>query len=209
VFHATITLLDEWDEENQTVKPGTVVEAVREVYNTYDDKRLIIHLMQPHQPYLGDKSVEISQKIASKTNPVGWNNEVRGSYESNVSSLDGIKQLSAPKHPELKVARDDVWKAYIETLEIALENVDDILDIINGKTVISSDHGELIGESPYLFSKPKYGHPGNHYISELRVVPWFIVDSSGRRKTRSEPPIRYETPDEDLLDSKLEALGYK
>lgn len=209
VFHAVITLLDEWDSENQTVEPSSVVRAVKRSYDSYSDKRLIIHFMQPHQPYLGTEASEIKSEIQKKAKHVGWNNEIRESHDHNVESLEGTNQLNAPTNATLEVTRDDVWKAYLETLEIVLGEVAELLEFLDGKSVISADHGELIGDCPYLLSEPQYGHPGRHWAPELRVVPWFVVDSSDRREITSAPPIRYDTLDEESLNSKLEALGYK
>lgn len=208
-FHAVINLLDEWDDDLQTVKPETVVEKVKDEYEKYDNKRIIIHFMQPHQPYIGPKADMIRSKLKNKKKIRGWNNTLRGPNKG-LEEVEGIKQLRAPKYPELNVSDQDVWEAYYETLELVLQHVEDLLEHIDGKTVISSDHGELIGEKPFIFSKNKlYGHPGGTYTPELRNVPWFIIESENRRKIVSEPPTRYENVEEQDLDSKLEALGYK
>lgn len=209
-FHAVITLLDEWDDDLQTVKPETVVEKVKDEYGKYDDKRIIIHFMQPHQPYIGPKADMIKSELENKMKIRGWNNTLREPNKDLEGAAEGIKQLRAPKYPELDVTDEDIWEAYYETLELALTYVEDLLEHIDGKTVISSDHGELIGEKPFIFSEKKiYGHPGGTYTSELRKVPWFIIESENRRTMVSEPPTRYETVEEESLDSKLEALGYK
>ena len=43
-----------WDSRIGTVQPEDVVEAAIEAHNEYPNKRLIVHYMQPHRPYLGE-----------------------------------------------------------------------------------------------------------------------------------------------------------
>lgn len=208
VFHAMITLLDEWDEDLQTVRPSTIVENVKNIYDEYDDKRIIIHFMQPHQPYLGAKSNEINNKISDVQKVGGWNGTLRGDNK-DLKETNGVKPLYAPKNPEIDVTNQDVWEAYCETLEIVLNSVNELINIMDGKTVISSDHGELIGEQVFPFTKRHYGHHYGSGAYELRIVPWFIVESTNRRDIVVDPPEIYDSIDENNLNSKLEALGYK
>lgn len=209
-FHAVITLLDEWEADVQTVEPATVVESAKGAQGIYSDKRLIVHFMQPHQPYLGDTAAEIRSEIEDRTaDHVGWNNQPRESVDHDVETLDGTNQLEAPTHPDLTVTRATVWEAYLETLGIVLEHVRELVEFLDGKTVISADHGELLGEKPYLLSDPVYGHPGSEWTRTLREVPWFVIPSVTRRTVTSDPPGRHDTVDDSELDRKLEALGYR
>jgi hypothetical protein len=41
---------------------------------------------------------------------------------------------------------EDIQKAYIENLSINLEFVKELADELNGRTVITSDHAQLLGE---------------------------------------------------------------
>jgi len=58
-FHDILELWDtHYDEERGTVLPADVVKAARDADETYPDKRLIVHFMQPHGPLIGaDESV--------------------------------------------------------------------------------------------------------------------------------------------------------
>jgi hypothetical protein len=58
-FHATVSLLDEWDSDTHTVMPEDVTRRALELQEEFPDKRLIIHFVQPHLPYLGKKSQQI------------------------------------------------------------------------------------------------------------------------------------------------------
>lgn len=208
-FHAVVSLLDRWDTEHQTVLPGTVVDTVESVSDEYPNKRLIVDFMQPHQPYLGERADIIRARIEEHTDAIGWNNEERTASDQSVSRPEGIRHYEAATNPEIDVDRDDVWEAYTETLEIALDHVKRMLQSIKGKTVLTADHGELLGERPYICSTAKYGHFYGEWMEELRIVPWFVVESDQRRHIRPEPPAQHDVVDEEQLDEKLEMLGYK
>lgn len=173
--------------------------------------------MQPHQPYLGKKADEIRSKIRTEMDIAGMSPKIRGEESSKqdknnhleLSRKVKMKDAARDKYKNIDVERSDIIEAYNETLSILLENVEEMIDFLDGKTVISADHGEFLGECPYLFSNRLYGHPEGRWISELRKVPWFIIDSNQRRTITAEPPDRYDSIDEEELDSKLEALGYK
>lgn len=209
VFHAVITLLDKWDSELQTIPPEAVVKATKEAHKSYPNKRIISHFMQPHQPYLGNKAGEIRSEIRLYTKIKGFDNNL---YESNSNSktpLEGTRMYDAPSHPEIDVTKQDIRAAYLETLQIVLEKCENLIESIVGKTVISADHGEMLGESMNIISGECYGHPGRVWNQELRKVPWFVVPTRDRRAITSDPPNRYDTIDNTDLNSKLEALGYK
>jgi len=60
---------------------------------------------------------------------------------------------------------DECREAYESNLELVLKNIPKL----EGKTVISSDHGNLFGEHG------QYGHPPNKNYKELIEVPYFEV----------------------------------
>lgn len=198
VFHAVLTVLDEWDTELQTVMPHRVVERATEAHEDYPNKRLIVHFMQPHQPYIGDKGREMRSKMEDEVDVIGWKGRPQ----------EGIKQIHAPRIDGIDVGIDDVFEAYRENLNIVLSHTESLLDSIDGKTVLTSDHGELIGERLFPFSRRLYGHPGYLWTPELRFVPWFEIESETRRRIISEPGGTYEGVDRADLSAKLRALGY-
>jgi hypothetical protein len=58
-FHAVVDCLDDWDIELETVPPEPVARAARNAHERYSDKRLIIHFMQPHAPFIGEYGREM------------------------------------------------------------------------------------------------------------------------------------------------------
>lgn len=64
----------------------------------------------------------------------------------------------------------DIEQAYRENLELVLAAVDDIVDELDGRTVITSDHGEVLDGKYSLIN-----HPKDVFIPDLQDVPWFVV----------------------------------
>lgn len=192
VFFFTKMLKDEWDKERGTVHPTDVVTSAIEMHEKYPNKKLVIHFMQPHVPWLG----KTADKIRGELN-------VRG-YEWD-EPVTGIREWNAVK--EGKITPEEMKKAYKETLDLTLENVKNLLDEINGKSVLTADHGEMLGER--ILGRARYEHPRYFYTTELCMVPWFEVTSRQRREIIQEEPIESNQLDEQIVENRLRALGYK
>lgn len=53
-FHAIVEMWNrEFDEAAGTVPPDAMADAAREALEEYPNKRLIVHFMQPHAPFIG------------------------------------------------------------------------------------------------------------------------------------------------------------
>lgn len=197
-FHAVIDLLDKWDDELQTVPPEVVAKAATDAHESFPNKRLIVHFMQPHTPFIGDVGREIEA--------AGWDPDQESGNLEGANIWQRLRNQSDSESPGL----DTVWKAYEENLEIALEHVHELLLDLDGDSVITSDHGNMVGErlSP-IPSKKIYGHPLGVYHPNLVKVPWFRVEGDARRTIEKEPPVREENIDTSLTEERLEALGYK
>lgn len=196
VFHKIVDdPLTEWDTELQCVRPSTVTEAALRAHNEFPNKRLIIHYMQPHDPPLGPTADQIREEI-----------NLRGpSYADQTA--EGMRIMDAVATGKLSV--DTAREAYRETLEIVIEEASNLLIDLDGKSVITADHGEMFGEKPFPFYPKQYEHPGPA-TTELCKVPWFTVEYNGeRRRVRSETPVQHDTNTAAALDKQLEALGYK
>lgn len=194
-FHAVIDCLEEWDSELQTVPPEPVADAAEKAYDEFPDKRIIVHFMQPHAPFIGEKGRELVGG--------GWtmDKEVK-------NKEDGIwNQLrDAPGEIEL----DEVWAAYEENLQVVLDEVIPLVESWKGKSVITADHGNLVGErlSP-IPTRRKFGHPYGVHTEPLLKVPWYVVGGSERREVTEEPPIDRGSVSEETVTEHLEALGYR
>ena len=197
-FHSFKQLYSEkyWDRKLKTVPPSVVAAKTRETMSEYPDKRLLVHFMQPHLPPIGSmrKELPISgnppEGIDHGRSHLGIQTHLRG-------RVDGVTEKR-------------VHKAYRENLEIVLAVVTDLIDDLDGKTVITSDHGELFGERLYPIPVRGILHKRGIRITPLTTVPWHECPYSSRRKTVSElPDHNVRKVDKETLESRLKSLGYR
>jgi hypothetical protein len=185
--HAVIDLLDDWDEELEIAHPETVTEAAKRAHEHYPNKRVIVHYMQPHLPFIGERGLEIRERIGQRN---GWIPFRLGKSSVSIAEL---------------------WEGYNENLEIAFDYVDELLSEIDGRVVISADHGNMVGERQEpIPTKRMFGHPWGVYSEELVNVPWFVIEDD-RRTVTEEPPVTEEnrTQPDELVEERLQTLGYK
>jgi hypothetical protein len=160
----------------------TVIEGAT---NTYQNKRLLIHVGLPHEPYIGPTAQE---------------------YPILKRSDSPAEAISEVDH---KYPGEILEKAYRENLRIGLEVAEKLYEQLSGKTVISSDHGELLGERYLTMPFKQYGHHGI-LVPELLNVPWFVCEYDNRKEVHPEDSVKSvdETPKEEL-EEHLEHLGYQ
>jgi len=182
-----------WDERIGTVQPEDVMEAAVEAHKQFPNKRLIVLYMQPHRPYLGETAEMLRKRL-----------DLQGYGEHD----EGIQIWGAVKQREVTI--EEVREAYRESLKISLESIEELLDRLSGKSVVTSDHGEMLGERVFPFTTRVWGHMEGFDTPILREIPWLEVEFDRRREIRSEEPV--ESIGADLTDSevseRLEALGY-
>jgi len=163
--------------------PETVTECALSTAERYPQKRLIVHYMQPHAPYIGPTGAE--------------HFDDEGHLVSRIA------------RGEVSTDRTTVRKAYRENLEIVLEHVADLIAELDGKTVVSADHGEMLGDRYRPFPFRDYGHNPGIYTPQLVKVPWFVSEGKQRRViTVEEPQERSAMPDETVVEDRLRELGY-
>jgi len=166
-FHAAIDLLDDWDEELEIAHPETVTEAAKSAHEQYPNKRVIVHYMQPHLPFIGERGLEIRERLGIRN---GW-----------IPFRQG----------DISVTVGELWEGYNENLEIAFDYVDDLLSEIDGRVVLSADHGNMVDERQCPLPTKRmsmFGHPWEVYTEELVKVPWFVIGDD-RRTITEEPPV--------------------
>jgi len=185
---------ESWDERSGTVLPDVVSRRARDIILQYPpNMRYIIHYLQPHAPYL---SVTYSRK--SKTlqefnqfliDPDKENSPMtirlrlfrfllplfkKNRFLTNHPEWLLRKYLGiSPKGP-MEIAWRELGikglrKAYQENLEIALRSVASLVDQLSGTIIITSDHGDLLGEDR------QFAHPKGSQHPTLRQVPWLVI----------------------------------
>lgn len=189
-FHAVRNVLETgWDETLETVPPDAMATAAIEAHEAYPNKRLVVHFMQPHFPFIGPTGTAIEAQ--------GLNRELE---EETLNPWYGI--LSGD------VDRGTVLRAYRENLELALPHVESILEAVPGQTVVTADHGNLVGERGRPIPVRLYGHPRGLPRSELVTVPWLEIANPPRREITAETPEERTEADDETVEDRLRALGY-
>ncbi|MHA1284820.1 MAG: hypothetical protein ACTSQP_20145 [Promethearchaeota archaeon] len=171
-FHTIISVWkDGWDEKYHTVLPETMHEYTINALFKYPNKRLIIHFMQPHYPYIGYK--------------LGKENLTR--FREKMFKKKNVKMIKKRKNKHLfsiytedfygVISKEDHFKIYNKNLERAISVIENLIDFLPGRTIISSDHGESIGEFVHpLIPVRFYGHMVNLRLPILVKVPWLIIE---------------------------------
>lgn len=190
-FYHVDYLADEWNDEIGTIFPEDVRAAAVEANRKHPNKRLIVHFMQPHRPYLGETAEELRGRVDLK----GYRNEG-----------EGVQIWGAAKQKDVTV--EEVRRAYGESLDIVLAEVEELLDELDGKTVVTADHGEMLGERVFPFTTRVWGHSEGFNTRLLRTVPWLTVEGDERREITAETPEESTDLESETVSDRLEALGY-
>ena len=185
-FHDVIDIWQEdgWDDKFRTVRPETVADAAERAAERYPDKRLLVHFMQPHYPYIGET----------------------GREHFDNDSLDFFNRVLSG---EVDIDEDVLLRAYRENIEAVLPSVERLLESLGGRTVVSADHGEMFGERVLPIPVQEYGHPTGIHTPELTEVPWLVSENGSRRAIVSGDS-EHDSDDfaTDVAEQRLRDLGY-
>lgn len=178
---------DNWKHRAENgLHPKQTTREAKNIFDEYPNKRLIIHYMKPHCPYIG--------KLG----------------RDRFGPDDTPKLVYQSDRPEITPAV--LQEAYEENLKIVIEHINKLLDYIDGKTVVSADHGELLGERTEPIPVKQWGHPKGTYVPELIKIPWYVIKKGSRKRITAEPPSKDDDSnkfDSNYIDNRLAALGYK
>lgn len=201
VFHTVEPLyIDAWSDEHGTVLPEDVVRATLTTHERYPNKRLVVHFMQPHRPYLG----EVEKELKCQHNIGGFNRYL--AYTDKAPSTVSFSKLIQSG----EVTVEKTQSAYRETLNIVLGQVERLVDRLPGKSVISADHGEMLGEQILPFTPPKFGHSHQYIRNEILYrIPWLEIPANERRKIITDEPTDADSGSSTDIQERLRALGYK
>lgn len=187
---------DGFDESLNTIAAPSVTEDALEARDEYPNKRLIVHYMQPHYPFVGYPELQFSK--FDEFHELGV--QLDGDDRAN-SVWDALgKGL---------VEYDEVWEGYRANLEYVVDEVDRLLEELPGeRIVVTSDHGNLLGERLWPIPLREYGHPPGLRTSGLIEVPWAVREGDDRPTVTTGPIESRSEAESDDLEDRLSALGY-
>ena len=163
-----------------TVKPKVLGKKARIARAKFPKKKIIIHFLQPHEPYIGYEPTREKPQ---------WIKELKGEENNQRTHQRGLIESKTPVHSLINVAKnligsnknpiekfvkkydkETLIKAYRGNLEIALQEIKKLIQRLpDDKIVVTADHGELLGENG------RYRHPRGSNDPILRQVPWLEI----------------------------------
>jgi hypothetical protein len=186
---------DGWNDEYGTVLPETVTEYAVRAAREYPDKRLVVHYIQPHYPFIGADTEFDKEHLAAS--------DAEG-IESRGENVWGQLMTGA-----LDAETADVWRPYVANLQRALPHVEELLRELDGRTVVTADHGNMVGERSFPIPIREWGHPRGIYTEQLVRVPWLVHDNGPRRDVvTGQPESTTEGIEEGTVADRLKHLGY-
>ncbi|MFC6718487.1 hypothetical protein ACFQGT_00800 [Natrialbaceae archaeon GCM10025810] len=174
-----------WDDDLGTVPPESLEEAFYDHQGAVERaERTVLHYMQPHAPYLsrgkGQKLKQIQKGIREQGEGAdgGALASIGDSIRPKVeSALEGVELAQKaglwleldPTDLVKNGTREAALALYEENLRIALEAVADLVPELDGRVVVTADHGEAFGEEGV------WEHHIETHIPPLVEVPWLEV----------------------------------
>jgi len=153
IFKRVINAWDEgWREVEgvYTVDPAFVATSAILAWNIHRPRRMIVHFLQPHAPYLCP--------------------ELRAFFVNDLARGPDVPFWEAMKKGA--IPRDIALRCYTENLRWVMKYAMRLVEFFKDKglrVVITGDHGEAFGEHGY------YNHDCEVDIEALRMVPWVVL----------------------------------
>ncbi|NHN60121.1 MULTISPECIES: hypothetical protein [Halorussus] len=161
----------------------SMIEPAVNAVEEYPDKRIIVHIVQPHDPYWGETGQQLHKQSASP-----WHDKLDGTLDEPVEKLR---------------------EAYRENVDLAVNAAKTISKQISGKTVISADHGEYLYERSSPIPVREVLHPNKTYTDVLVKVPWVELEDERREVLEEQPVKDYRREQKNgKTQEQLAALGY-
>lgn len=147
-----------WNDEESTTPPKAVTEDVLTAEKKFPTKKKIIHFMQPHHPFIESEIAKAGPRLPHADNKIEnvWEKLEKG-----------------------EVQFKDVWADYAHNLELVQEHFERLSKELSGRTVLTSDHGNLIGENGI------YGHPCGLKATKIREVPLVCLSQGKQTETKA------------------------
>jgi hypothetical protein len=172
----------DWPNDLRYLPAAQVTDHAVETYADTDAQKMIVHYMQPHEPYPG---LDVNDEYVPE-------DVLDGKDNTTVFDLMKLGELGA----------DVVWFYYINTLRRVLEEIRRLVGALPyTDVVLTADHGETFGR--YGF----YGHPGSVTHPDTIRVPWLHLDTETISDTGLTDQ-KSKEPTEVSAEDRLQQLGY-
>jgi len=176
-----------------------------EAHEEHPDKRIVVHYMQPHHPFIGFPELQYH----------GWQIDDFDDWADHKEET-GLSEEQRMAHPQTpwealymgEATADAIWDAYAQNLDLVLDAVDELLAATTGRTVLTSDHGNMFGERTWPIPMRVYGHPTGVRNRELVDVPWAVVDDGNRRDVTDGSVRSVSESANEVVEDRLNDLGY-
>lgn len=161
-----------WNEKLGTIHPREVNKAC---LSNKENRKTIIHYMQPHYPYLSYNEGYQKRYILKKIKDIYLKYHFEKIFKLQRHQLfvermfklfKPINQLSPMEKIFIEIGIERLHYYYEDNLRIVLRYVSQLIDELNGRTIITTDHGEAFGEQSI------WEHPIEKHIPALIEVPW-------------------------------------
>lgn len=193
---------DGWAKKHFTVLPETMYNYTIKTLMKYPNKKLIIHFIQPHYPYIGYSLNQIKENLKKKFKINSPKND--SYYFEEINFKKSLFSIYMNKFFAV-VEQNFHLKAYMENLRKVLNVALKLLNVLPGTTVISTDHGEAFGEPLHRFLPIKfYGHTNGIRIPSLKEIPWLTVKADEK-----DPSIRTQLTEELKITNTISKLEFK
>lgn len=175
-FHKLISI------PTSRVESDDLTENVITILDDYPKKRVIVHYMKPHAPHVGATANRFKRAFKNDDFPGMF-----GLYERRI------------------ISKETLERSYLETMKFIEDEVQTLINNLKGKTVITSDHGENLGEVQHGMMQLEHGNP----TPECRLVPWLECKYENRKKIIKQPPDDPTNIAQSELAEQLSKLGYR
>lgn len=174
----------------ETIPPKPITNHAIATWRRRDElgiDRMVVHYMQPHQPY---RSRPDWERIGKNLKDL-----VTG------QSVEGGSAWQMARRNEISMG--DLWEAYRDNLTWVLDDVTErLVTNLDAKVVVTSDHGNAMGELG------DWGHPAGALAPQVRRVPWVSVAGTDTNTINPGVDVDRVHGESESVDAQLEALGY-
>jgi hypothetical protein len=155
----------------------------------------VVHYIQPHYPFIGS-GTDFDKRHLAASDADGNENGAENVWGQLMTGT-------------LDIDAADIWRPYVANLKRALPHVEKLMSEFDGRTVVTADHGNMVGERSFPFPIREWGHPRGTYTDQLVRVPWLVYENGPRREVYAgDPAAKSEAVNEDVVTDRLRNLGY-